>query len=205
MIVDAEWTTRKNNHMQKLLKSANLKIRNACLEDIDYSAEHNVGHSIVARLADCQWIKEGRSLIATGSTGVGKTFLICAFGNAACRQGLKTKYYRVNRLLNDLAVSHGDGSFNKLMRDLKKIDLLILDDFGMAIFDPATSRDLLEVIDERVGVNGTILAAQFPVMRWHELFEDGTIADAVLDRVANNSYRFELKGDTKRKENCVQQ
>jgi len=205
MIVDAEWTSRKNNNMQKLLKRANLKIRNACLEDVDYSAEHNIDKNTVARLADCQWVKEGRSLIVTGATGVGKTFLICAFGNAACRQGLKTRYYRVSRLLNDLAVSHGDGSYNKLMRDLKKVDVLILDDFGMAMFDPATSRDLLEVVDERVGFNGTILAAQFPVLRWHELFEDSTVADAVLDRVIHSSYRFEPKGDTKRKENCTQQ
>lgn len=205
MVVDAEWTSRKNNNMQKLLKRANLRIRNACLEDVDYDSEHNLDKSTVARLADCQWIKEGRTLIVTGATGVGKTFLACAFGNAACRQGLKTRYYRVNRLLNDLAVGHGDGSYNKLMRDLKKVDLLIMDDFGMAMFDPAMSRDLLEVIDERVGVNGTILAAQFPVMRWHELFEDGTIADAVLDRVIHSSYRFEPKGDTKRKENGAQQ
>jgi DNA replication protein DnaC len=205
MLVDAEWISRKNNHMQKLLKRADLKIRNACLEDIDYGPEHNVDKNTVSRLADCQWIKEGKSLIVTGATGVGKTFLICAFGNAACRQGLKTRYYRVNRLLNDLAVGHGDGSYNKLMHDLKKVDLLILDDFGMTVFDPAMSRDLLEVIDDRVGLNGTIFAAQFPVLRWHELFEDSTVADAVLDRVIHSSYRFELKGDTKRKGNATQQ
>lgn len=205
MVVDAEWTSRKNNNMQKLLKKADLKIRNACLEDVDYSAEHNIDKNGMSRLADCQWIKEGRSLIVTGATGVGKTFLVCAFGNAACRQGLKTRYYRVNRLLNDLAVSHGDGSYNKLMRDLKKVDLLILDDFGMAMFDPAMSRDLLEVIDERAGLNGTILAAQFPVSRWYELFEDSTIADAVLDRIVHSAYRFEPKGGTKRLENGLQQ
>jgi DNA replication protein DnaC len=200
MLVDAEWTNRRNNQLHKLLKRANLKIGNACLEDIDYKPEHNIDKDMVSRLADCSWVKEGRVLIITGKTGTGKTFLACAFGNAACRQGFKVKYYRVNRLLSDLAIGRGDGSYNKLMRDLKKVDLLILDDFGMANLDPATSRDLLEVIDDRFGTRGTVIASQLPVMRWHELFEDSTIADAVLDRLVHNAYRFAPDGDTKRKD-----
>lgn len=200
MLVDAEWTARKNNQLQRLLKKADLRIKNACLEDIDYSPDHNLDKGMVSHLADCSWIKEGRALIVTGKTGTGKSFLTCAFGNAACRQGFKVKYFRVNRLLTDLVIGRGDGSYNKLMRDLKKIDLIILDDFGMANFDPATSRDLLEVIDDRFGMRGTIIASQLPVMKWHELFEDSTIADAVLDRLVHNSYRFETKGDTRRRE-----
>lgn len=201
MLVDSEWTARKNNQLQRLLKIANLRIRNACLEDLDYSPKRNLDKNMVARLADCAWIKEGRNLIITGATGTGKTFLASAFGNAACRQGFKAKYYRVNRLLTDLAIGHGDGSYNKLMRDLKKTDLIILDDFGMAILDPVSSRDLLEVIEDRFGAKSTIIATQLPVADWHGLFEDSTIADAILDRVIHNSYRFEPKGDSKRKVN----
>lgn len=201
MLVDSEWTSRKSNQHQRLLKTANLRIRNACLEDLDYSPKHNLDKHTVSRLADCAWIKEGRNLIITGATGTGKTYLASAFGNAACRQGYKVKYYRVNRLLTDLAIGHGDGSYNKLMRDLKKTDLVILDDFGMAILDPISSRDLLEVIEDRFGSKGTIIATQLPVTGWHDLFEDSTIADAILDRVIHNSYRFEPKGDSKRRDN----
>lgn len=202
MLVDSEWMARKNNQLQRLLKIANLRIRDACLEDIDYSPNHNLDKSMVSRLADCAWVKEGRNLIITGATGTGKTYLASAFGNAACRQSYKVKYYRVNRLLTDLSIGHGDGSYNKLMRDLKKTDLIILDDFGMAILDPVSSRDLLEVIEDRFGTKSTIIATQLPVTGWHDLFEDSTIADAILDRVIHNSYRFEPKGDSKRKPNA---
>ena len=156
---------------------------------------------MISRLANCVWVREGHNIIISGATGTGKTFLACALGQAACRQGFKVKYYRVNRLLTDLAIGHGDGSYNKIMRDLKKTDLIILDDFGMAILDPISSRDLLEVIEDRFGAKGTIIATQLPVANWHELFEDSTVADAILDRVIHNSYRFEPKGDSKRRDN----
>lgn len=201
MLVDSEWAARKNNQLHRLLKVANLRIKNACLEDIDYNPTHNIDKDMISRLASCIWVREGRNVIISGATGTGKTFLACAFGQAACRQGFKVKYYRVNRLLTDLAIGHGDGSYNKIMRDLKKADLIILDDFGMAILDPISSRDLLEVIEDRFGAKGTIIATQLPVANWHELFEDSTVADAILDRVIHNSYRFEPKGDSKRRDN----
>lgn len=201
MLVDSEWAARKNNQLQLLLKMANLRIRDACLEDLNYNPKHNLDKGQVSLLADCTWVREGRNLIITGATGTGKTYLTCAFGNAACRQGFKVKYYRVNRLLTDLSIGHGDGSYNKLMRDLKKTYLVILDDFGMAILDPVSSRDLLEVIEDRFGAKGTIIATQLPVTGWHSLFEDSTIADAILDLVIHNSYRLEPKGDSKRRGN----
>jgi len=131
-------------------------------------------------------------------TGTGKTYLACAFGYAACRLGLKVKYYRVTRLLDDLMIGRGDGSYNKQLRDLRKQDLLILDDFGMSMLDPVSSRDLLEVIDDRIYSKGTIIGAQLPVSQWYNIFEGSTVADAVLDRLIHNSYRFELKGESKR-------
>lgn len=116
MLVDAEWTARYNNRLNRLLRLANLRIPGACLEDMDYEPRRKLDRAYVARLADCAWVNEHRNLIITGATGTGKTFLASAFGNAVCRQGLKTKYYRVNRLLTDLAIGRGDGSYNKIMR-----------------------------------------------------------------------------------------
>jgi len=199
MITDAEWINRQNNRLKRLLSQANLRIPGACLEDLDYEPGRNLDRGSVARLADMAWLYESRNLIITGASGTGKTYLSCAFGNAACRKSFKARYYRVNRLLNDLNIGQGDGSYNKIIKELKKMDLLILDDWGMALLDPASSRDLLEVIEDRYGYHSTIISAQLPVSKWHELFEDSTVADAILDRLVHNAYRFELKGPTKRR------
>ena len=204
MLTDAEWTVRHNNRLKRLLNQANLRIKDACLEDLDYASIRNLDRGYVARLADLAWVSEHRNLIITGATGTGKSYLGCAFGNAACRKSLKVRYYRVNRLLTDLAIGQGDGTYNKLMKDLKKTDLLILDDWGMTVFNPAGGRDLLEVVEDRFGYRSTIISGQFPVKQWHSLFEDSTVADAVLDRLVHNSYRFELKGPSKRRDEQIQ-
>lgn len=198
MIVEAEWLAKANSRLKRFLREANLREPSANLEDINYAPGRNLDKTTIARLADCSWIKEGKNLIIAGATGTGKTYLVSAFGNAACRKGLKVRSYRVNRLLIDLAIGRGDGSYNKLLKDLKKPDLLILDDFGMAPIDPGACRDLLEVIDDRHGRKSIAISAQLPVAKWHGVFEDATIADAVLDRVVNNAYRIELKGPSLR-------
>ncbi len=199
MLTDAEWINRQNNRLKRLLNKASLRIQDACLEDLDFESRRNLDRGMVARLADMAWLYESRNLIITGASGTGKTYLTCAFGNAACRKGFKAKYYRVNRLLTDLNIGQGDGSYNKIIKELKKIDLLILDDWGMVLLDPVSSRDLLEVIEDRYGYRSTIISGQLPVSKWHELFEDSTVADAILDRLVHNAYRFELKGPTKRR------
>ena len=199
MIIDAQWLSRHNNRLKRLLTKATLRISDACLEDLDYEPRRNLDRSMVNRLAAMTWLHEKHNLIITGACGTGKTYLACAFGNASCRLGFKTKYYRVNRLLTDLNVSQGDGTYHKLMRELKKTDLLILDDWGMALIDSTSSRDLLEVIEDRYGYRSTIISGQLPVKNWHELIEDSTIADAILDRLVHNAYRFELKGPTRRR------
>lgn len=199
MITDAEWVNRQNNRLKRLLAQAGLRIADACLEDLDYEPRRNLDRNTVTRLSAMNWLHEKHNLIITGACGTGKTYLTCAFGNAACRQGFKTKYYRVNRLLTDLIVSQGDGTYHKLMKELKKTDLLILDDWGMALLNSTSSRDLLEVIEDRYGYRSTIISGQLPVKNWHELIEDSTIADAILDRLVHNAYRFELKGPTKRR------
>lgn len=203
MLVDAEWTSRQNSRLKKLLHMAKLRIPGACLEDLDFDPVRKLDRGYVARLAGCSWVREHRNLIVTGATGTGKTYLTCAFAYAACTQGFTARYFRVNRLLTSLAIGRGDGSYDKLMRDLKKVELLILDDWGMAVLDPSSGRDLLEVIEDRTGVCSTIISAQLPVHDWHDVFSDATIADAVLDRLVHNAYRFELQGPSKRRQEAI--
>lgn len=198
MMVDAEWLSKANNRLQRFLREANLREQAAALEDINFDVRRCLDKATICRLADCGWIKESRNLIVTGATGTGKTYLVSAFGNAACRKSLKVRSYRVNRLLTDLAIGRGDGSYNRILNELKKPDLLILDDFGMAALDPSACRDLLEVVDDRHGRKSIVISAQLPVAKWHGVFEDATIADAVLDRLVNNAHRIELKGPSLR-------
>ena len=168
MLVDAEWTARQNKLLTNLLKRANLR-QSACLEDIDYSPERKLDRDMIRQLSASSWIREGHNLLAIGATGCGKSFLACAFGNNACRQGFKVRYYRVTRLLTDLAVARGDGSYNKLMRDLKKVQLLVLDDWGLSILDPTAGRDLLEVVEDRNQECSTLVRQPAPrfQLAWH--------------------------------------
>jgi len=197
MVVDAEWTARQNKVLANLLKRANLR-QSACLEDVDYSPERKLNRDQIRQLSTGSWVREGHNLLLVGATGAGKSFLACAFGNNACRQGFKVRYYRVTRLLTDLAVARGDGSYNKLMRDLKKIQLLILDDWGLAALDPMTGRDLLEVIEDRNQECATLIASQVPVSAWHDIFQDSTVADAVMDRLVHGAYRVDISGPSMR-------
>ena len=199
MMVDAEWLAKANKRLQRLLREANLREPSANLEDLNFDPKRNLDKATVARLADCAWVPEGRNLIVTGATGTGKTYLISAFGNAACRKNLKVRSLRVSRLLTDLAIGRGDGSYNRLLHDLKKPDMLILDDFGMASLDPVACRDFLEIVDDRHGRKSIAISAQLPVANWHSVFEDTTIADAVLDRLVNNAHRIELRGPSLRR------
>ncbi len=199
MLVNAQYTARMKTKVARLIRSADLREPGANLSSVDYSPERNLNKSVVAKLSDCQWVTNGTNLIITGATGVGKTYLASAFGRAACEKGLTVKSFRVTRLLTDLAISRGDGSYNRLMKDLTKPTLLILDDFGMKQMDLASSQDFLEVIEERhFHQRSLIISAQLPVKDWPSVFKDLTIADAVLDRIVHNAYRFELKGPSRR-------
>lgn len=193
LVVDAEWLSRRNKKLNRLLKAANLRNPEACLEDVDYVPSRKLEKAQIARLSDLSWINEGRNLFITGACGTGS-----AFGNAACRQGIKVRSIRVNRLLSDLLTARNDGSWVKLLTEMKKPDLLILDDFGLSPFDTLHCRDLLEIVDDRYGKGSILITAQLPVSGWHGVFEDATIADAVLDRLVHNSYRIELHGPSKR-------
>ena len=198
MIADAEWLTRENSRIKKLIKEANLRNGDACFANIDYRATRKLDQRSIARLTDFAWVKQARNLIITGATGTGKTWLACAFGQEACRMGIRTRFYRMSRLINDLTLASGSGNLSKELIKLEKAEILILDDWGIKPITPAESRLLLEVFEDRFGRLASIIAAQVPVSNWHELFEDATLADAILDRLVHNSYRFELQGASMR-------
>lgn len=200
LLVDQESSYRDNRRLQRLLQAARLR-ENACVEDIDYRPARGLDRSEIASLALCNWIRHGINMIVTGPTGGGKTWLACALGNQACRQGLSVLFVRLPLLLEDLAVSHGDGSFRKRLAQLAKVDLLILDDFGMATLNAHGRNDLLEVIEQRSGVRSTLITSQLPVDRWHDYLSGSnpTVADAILDRLVSGSHRVGLKGESMRK------
>jgi DNA replication protein DnaC len=198
LLVQAEWESRNDKKLVRLLKTAGLRDKGACLEEIDFHKSRNIEKNLVANLADCRWIRKGHNLLISGACGTGKTYLLSAFGNAACRQGYTVRCFRLPRLLVDMHIGRGDGSWGKILRDLKKPALLILDDFGLSPLEPLQCRDLLEVVDDRHGSASIIVASQLPVSSWHSVFTDATIADAILDRLLQNAYRFELKGPSRR-------
>lgn len=205
LLVQAELESRKDKKLKRLLKAACLRDSGACLEELDFQAGRNLEKSAVANLGGCTWIRRGHNLLVSGACGTGKTYLISAFGNAACRQGYSVRSYRLPRLLVDLQIGRGDGSWEKILGDLKKPDLLILDDFGITLLEPMHCRDLLEVIDDRIGAASTIVASQLPVSSWRGTFADTTIAEAILDRLLQKAYRFELKGPSRRQSQSVQE
>lgn len=199
MIINAQFIARKESKIKRLIKSAELRDISAHLSNIDYDPVRKLKKADVARISDCDWIRTGANVIITGATGVGKTYLLSAIGRAACELGYCVKSYRVTRLLTDLSIGRGDGSYNRLMKDMVKPDLLILDDFGIKQLDLGLTQDFLEVIEERYHTCKSVaISAQLPVKDWPSVFKDPTIADAVMDRIVRNAYRFDLKGPSRR-------
>lgn len=199
MLVDREQTWRENRRLARLLREAKLKSSQACLEDVRYGGGRKLDKALIANLASCQWIRAHQNLILTGATGCGKTWLACALGNSACRQGLSVAYVRTPRLFEELRIAHGDGSFGKRLAALAKTDLLILDDWGLAPLNQAERNDLLEVLDDRVGTRSTVITSQLPVEHWHAYLNDPTLADAILDRVLHAAHKLLLAGESLRK------
>ena len=200
LLVDREHTWRENRRLTRLLREAKLKSSQACVEDIRYGGGRKLDKPLMAHLSSCQWIRSHQNLVLTGATGCGKTWLTCAFGNAACRQGLSVVYVRTPRLFEELRIAHGDGSFGKRLSALAKTDLLILDDWGLAPLNQAERNDLLEVIDDRVGSRATLITSQLPIEHWHAYLNDPTLADAILDRVLHAAHKIALTGESLRKQ-----
>jgi len=198
LLVDRHWTWKEDRRMKRLLRNAKLKV-NACIEDIDYKIPRGMDRSVIFRLASCHWIQSSQNIIITGPTGVGKTYLSCAFANKACREGFATLYKRAPRLFQEIAIARADGSYAKLMNKLAKAKVLIIDDFGLAPLSDSERRELLEVIEDRQGLSSTIIVSQVPIENWHENIGDPTIADAILDRLIHNAHKFNLIGESMRK------
>lgn len=199
LLVDAEWSSRENRRLSRLLKAARLKMPDACWEEIDYAHARGLDKSLMRSFATGQWVVSHHHALLTGPTGVGKTYLASAFGNLACRLGYSALYFRTARLLSELAMARGDGTYPRFLAKLAKVDVLILDDFGIMPLTPTECHDLLEVIDDRNLLHSTVVASQLPIDGWHTALTDPTIADAILDRLVHNAYKIKLTGDSMRK------
>lgn len=198
LLVDREVTYREGRRLGRLLQLARLR-QQACVEDIDYQHKRGLDRQLVAALNNCDWVVKHHNLHITGPTGCGKSWLACAFGNQACRQGLSVRYERTPRLLDQLRIARGDGSYHKKLAALAKVELLILDDFGIKPLQQQERHDLLEIIEDRHGLHSTLITSQLPISAWHEYLNDPTVADALLDRLLQGAHRLELKGESLRK------
>ncbi len=198
LLVDQEVLYRDNRRLSRLLKAAKLRV-NACAEDIDYRHPRGIDRAYLSTLLSGQWIGRQQNLCITGPTGTGKTWLACALGNQACRQGHSVRYFRLPKLFEQLRIAHGDGSYTRLMNHLARADLLILDDWAIQKIAAAQRNDLMEIIEDRHGLKATLIASQLPLEHWHEYIGEATLADAILDRLLHNAHRLPLKGESMRK------
>lgn len=199
LLVDRQWVWKENRRLTRLLDQAKLKI-NACIEDIDYKKHRGIDKTVMLSLAGCEWIRQAHNIIITGPTGVGKTYLACALAHCACRNGHAARYCRAPRLFQHLAIARADGSYAKLIHQLERTKVLILDDLGLAPLIDSERRDLLEILEDRYGFSSTIVTSQLPMDLWHDSIGDPTIADAILDRLIHNSHKIALKGGSMRKQ-----
>ncbi|EBA00024.1 IS21-like element helper ATPase IstB [Marinobacter sp. ELB17] len=198
LLVDREMTERDNRRLTSRLRRAGLR-HTAVLEDLDYRNSRGLDKGLIQSLASCQWVKEHLNVLITGPTGVGKTWLACALAHKACRGGYTAQYVRLTRLLRELTITKGDGQYPKLLANLAKVDVLILDDWGLMKLSAENRRDLLEVLEDRYGRRSTIATSQLPIEEWHDAIGDATLADAILDRLVHNAYKINLRGESMRK------
>src|SRR5499427_1388035 len=198
LLVDREAVERESKRLVLRLKYANLR-QSAVVEDLDTRATRGLDRALFARLATGEWVARRQDLLVTGKTGTGKSWLACALGHKACRDDRSVLYWRVPRLLDALALARGDGRHARLLRSLARVQLLILDDWGLAPMTADQRRDLLEILEDRHGRGSTIVTSQLPVEHWHEIIGDPTIADAILDRLVHNAHRLILAGESLRK------
>lgn len=196
--MDRELTERENRRLKTRLRMAKLR-QPATVEDIDYRQPRGLDKTLLTRLVTCQWIADHATVLITGPTGVGKTWLACALAHKACREGYTVQYLRLPRLWRDLALAKGDGRYPKLLASYAKMDLLLLDDFGLVALTDEQRRDLLEILEDRHGTRATLVTSQLPTDRWHDVIGEPTLADAILDRLLHQAYKLTLKGDSMRK------
>lgn len=198
LLLDREACERDNRRLTYRLRNAKLRLA-ACIEDIDYRHPRGLDKSVMLQLAGCGWIRTHDNCIIIGPTGAGKTYLACAFGQKACREGHSVLYMRVPRLFRDLAVARGDGRYTRMLAAFARVDLMILDDWGTVRLTDEQRRDIFEILEDRYDRRSTLVAAQLPVKHWHETIGDPTMADAILDRLIHNAHKISLKGESMRR------
>jgi DNA replication protein DnaC len=200
LLVDAEWRARENKRFTRALQEAKLKLPHACVEAIDYPARRELDKALVRQLATGRWVEEHQNLLVVGATGTGKTFVACAFAQHACRKGFRALYRRASRLFHELTLARADGTYLRLLTKLARVDVLLVDDWGLNALSPQDRRDFLELLDDRHGSRATILTSQLPVAQWHDFIGDPTLADSICDRLLHNAHRIVLQGPSRRKE-----
>ena len=193
LLIDREELDRENRRMTRLLQLAQLKIRAAVIEDLDYRSRTGLDRSQIASLASCDWIRANQSVLIHGATGAGKSYLACALAHQACRQGLSALYTRAPRLFEELKLCHADGTLRKRLAAIAKVSVLIIDDFAIAPIGARERNDLLELLDDRVGTRSCIVTSQLPASEWHDYIGDPTLADAILDRLVHSAHRIHLE------------
>ena len=198
LLLEHEATLRRQKKFESRARAARLR-HMASVEDVDYRAARGLDRPLFLKLTACDWIREHHNLLITGPCGVGKSWLASALGQRACREDLSVAYHRIPRLFQALALARADGRYAKMLRQLARIDLLILDDWGPETLNPEQRRDLLEIVEDRYDTRSLIMTSQVPVDRWYDIVGDPTIADAILDRLVHSAYRIDLAGDSLRK------
>ncbi len=191
LLTDAEWVYRENRKLQLRLAAARFKLQ-ACVEDIDFGHARGLNKSAVLELASSRWVQQHQNIILTGHTGLGKSYLACALGQKACRDGFTVVYRRATRLFDELALARGDGTYSTLLKRLAKANVLILDDFGLEALVAQQRKDLLEILDDRYNASSTIVTSQLEPKDWHAVIGDPTLADAICDRLVHNAHRIKL-------------
>ncbi len=198
LLVDREATSRENKRLARRLREARLR-QSAVVEDVDFRAPRGLDRALFQKLASCEWVRDHHHLVVVGPTGIGKSWLACALGHKACREGFSVLYKRATRLFSDLTQARGEGRLPRLLTTLERIRLLIIDDWGPEPLNAEERRDLLEIVDDRDDRSSLLITSQVPVSRWHEVIGDPTLADAILDRILHRAHRIELKGPSLRR------
>ncbi len=197
MLVDRQWRWREERALATRLRNAKFKLQ-ACIEDLNYRTSRGLKRGVIDQLRSSEWVGFHQNVIITGQTGTGKTFVGCALGQKACRDGYRVRYYVAAKLFRELSASHADGSFTRLSNRLLKTELLIVDDWGMETLKESQYRDFLEILDDRQGSGATLITSQFPTDLWHDTMANPTVADAILDRLVHNAHCLKLTGKSLR-------
>lgn len=200
LLVDIEYSRRNNNKLDRLVKNANFRYSSACIEDIEYLPDRKLDKSLILRLAECQFIQDSHNVMVLGASGNGKSYIACALGVSACRKFNKVKYVRLPDLVEELAIARGQGIFQKTIKQYKKVDLLILDEWLLSPLENGQDRDLLEIVESRHQTASTVFCSQFAPEGWYERIGESTIADAIMDRIVHDSYTIFIDGQVSMRE-----